>query len=122
MLGTAHGSVSGGSVYCDSPPQAGGRERDTFLKQFSESSYLSLALELEGLACPVVQRTGPYSVLGLGQILNCDSSLLSSLGSRWSMLTAWWHIPIILGGCMILRRLRCQSSEFEASLDYFIES
>lgn len=36
------------------------------------------------------------------------------------MLTAWWHIPIRLGGCIILRRLRWEGSEFEASLDYLL--
>lgn len=36
------------------------------------------------------------------------------------MLTAWWHIPLILGGCVVLRRLRWEGSEFEASLDYLL--
>lgn len=53
-----------------------------FQKQFSESSYLSLALKFEGLESPVAQRTCSCTMLRLGQALNSDSSLLVSVGSR----------------------------------------
>lgn len=55
---------------------------ETCLKAIFKILLLSLALKLEGLACPVAQKTCPYSVLGLGQILNSDSSPLASLRSR----------------------------------------